>query len=233
MNSRSLILSFCGSGNTVGSLAAKLNLSARELAIIIGTILGDAYVEQHENAARISVLHSLKQKELVSWKHKELERFVRMQPKQVEYFDSRYNKKYTQFRFQTRRYPVFKTLAQIFYRGRTKIVPKNIGNLLTDPISLAVWYMDDGGRRKDCHGMFLNTLSFSETEQKILQKCLMQNFGIKTRIHWITDGFRLYIPQSDALKFCQIIGPHILPSMAYKLPYDPVTTESAGLWRRR
>ena len=217
----------------MGSLAAKLKLSARELAIIIGTILGDAHVEQYDNDARISVLHSLKQKELVNWKHRELKRFVRMQPKIIRSFDSRYAQTYFQFRFQTRRYPAFKALAKIFYQKRTKIIPKSIGKLLIEPISLAVWYMDDGGRRKDCHGMFLNTLSFSETEQKILQKCLLQNFDIKSRIHWVTDGFRLYIPQSDALKFCQIIGPHIIPSMTYKLPYDPLTTESAGLWRRR
>lgn len=93
--------------------------------------------------------------------------------------------------------------------------------------------MDDGGRRKDCHGMFLNTLSYSKTEQIKLQKCLFKNFGINTRIHWITDGFRLYIPKSEARRFCEIISPHVISSMVYKLPYDPVTTESAGLWRKR
>lgn len=217
----------------MGSLAAKLNLSQRELGILIGTILGDAYIEKHQNGARISIMHSLKQENLVRWKYAELSRFVKMQPAKSEYFDARYGKKYFWLRFQTRRYPVFKELADMFYKGRTKIVPKNIDQLLTDPISLAVWYMDDGGRRKDCHGMFLNTLGFSKTEQKLLQKCLLKNFGINTRTHWITDGLRLYIPTDDSKNFCRIISPYIIPSMIYKLPYDPVTTESAGIWRKR
>ena len=47
------------------------------------------------------------------------------------------------------------------------------------------------------------------------------------------DGFRLYIPTADAKKFTSLIAPHIIPSMIYKLPYNPVTTESAGIWRMR
>ena len=217
----------------MGSQWAKLNLTEREFGVLIGTILGNAYVERYQNNARIQILHSLKQKDLVNWKYLELARFVRAKPRQTEFSDPRYEKKYFQWRFQTRRFPEFMKLADIFYKGRKKIVPDNIEDLLKHPISLAVWYMDDGGRRKDCHGMFLNTLSFRLNEQRKLKDCLLHNFGINTRIHWITDGYRLYIPQSDAKKFCQIISPYIIPSLVYKLPYDPVTTESAGIWRRR
>ena len=217
----------------MGSLRQKIDLSERELSVLIGTILGDAYVEQYPKDARIGIMHSLKQKEFVDWKYEELKRFVKMKPMQSEYFDHRYGKKYFWWRFQTRRFPEFKNLADIFYDGRKKIIPRNISQILTSPLALAVWYMDDGGRRKDCHGMFLNTLSYSKQEQIILQKCLLKNFGINTRIHWITDGLRLYIPVEDAKKFSSLIGLYIIPSMIYKLPYNPVTTESAGIWRRR
>jgi len=217
----------------VGSLRQKIDLNDREMSVLIGTILGDAHVEQYPKDARIGIMHSLKQKEFVEWKYQELRRFVKMKPMQSEYFDPRYGKKYFWRRFQTRRFPEFKELADIFYEGKTKIIPRTISQILTHPLSLAVWYMDDGGRRNDCHGMFLNTLSYSKTEQVRLQKCLLENFGINTRIHWITDGFRLYIPTADAKKFSILIGPHIIPSMIYKLPYNPVTTESAGIWRRR
>lgn len=217
----------------MGSLRIKLNLSERELSVLIGTILGDAYVEQYPKDARIGIMHSLKQKEFVEWKYRELGRFVKMKQMQSEYFDPRYGKKYFWWRFQTRRFPEFKELADTFYCEKRKIVPHNIGQILTHPLSLAVWYMDDGGRRKDCHGMFLNTLSYSNIEQKKLQKCLVKNFGIETRVHWISDGYRLYIPTSYAKNFCKLISPYIIPSMIYKLPYNPVTTESAGIWRRR
>ena len=217
----------------MGSLRQKIDFNDREMSVLIGTILGDAHVEQYPKDARIGIMHSLKQKEFVEWKYQELKRFVKMKPMQSEYFDHRYGKKYFWWRFQTRRFPEFKELADIFYDGKTKIIPRSINQILTHPLSLAVWYMDDGGRRNDCHGMFLNTLSYSKTEQVRLQKCLLENFGINSRIHWITDGFRLYIPTADAKKFSILIGPHIIPSMIYKLPYNPVTTESAGIWRRR
>ena len=217
----------------MGSLRQKIDLSEREFSVLIGTILGDAYVEQYPKDARIGIMHSLKQKEFVNWKYEELKRFVKMKPMQSEYFGHRYGKKYFWWRFQTRRFPTFKQLADIFYDGRKKIIPRTISQILTHPLALAVWYMDDGGRRNDCHGMFLNTLSYSKQEQIRLQKCLLKNFGIHTRIHWITDGFRLYIPTGDAKKFSSLIGPYIIPFMIYKLPYNPVTTESAGIWRRR
>lgn len=217
----------------MGSLRQKIDINRRELDVLIGTILGDAYIEQYPNDARISIMHSLKQKEFVLWKYNELKRYVKMSPNQSEYFDPRYGKKYFWYRFQTRRFPEFKKLSDLFYRGRKKIIPLAIDRLLTHPLSLAVWYMDDGGRRKDCHGMFLNSLSYSRNEQAILQKCLLKNFGINSRVHWVTDGYRLYIPTESALKFTQLIAPHMIPSMIYKLPYNPVTTESAGIWRRR
>lgn len=213
----------------MGSLWAKLNLTEREFSVLVGTILGDAYVDDFEKDARISILHSIKQKELVEWKLKELRRFVKQEITESKHIDSRTKKEYVWIRFQTRRFPEFKELRNMFYNGKRKFVPENIQEMLVNPISLAVWYMDDGGRRKDCHGMFLNTLNFSRKEQTILQNCLFKNFGINSRIHWISDGYRLYIPVTDAKKFCRIIGPYIIPSMIYKLPYDPVTTESAGI----
>lgn len=220
------------SDNTVGSLWAKLNLTEREFGVLVGTILGDAYIDGFEKDARISILHSIKQKELVEWKIKELRRFVKQEITKSKHYDSRTNKEYISVRFQTKRFPEFKKLRDIFYKGKRKVVPDNIQELLVNPISLAVWYMDDGGRRKDCHGMFLNTLSFSRKEQAVLQDCLSKNFGINSRIHWISDGYRLYIPMADARKFCRIIGSYIIPSMIYKLPYDPVTTESVGIFYR-
>lgn len=213
----------------MGSLWAKLNLTEREFGVLVGTILGDAYVDGFEKDARISILHSIKQRKLVEWKHQELKRFVKQKITKSKSYDPRTQKRYIYIRFQTRRFPEFKELRDIFYKGKRKIVPENIQELLVNPISLAVWYMDDGGRRKDCHGMFLNTLGFSKREQIVLQDCLTENFGINSRIHWISDGYRLYIPVNDAKKFCRIIGPYIIPSMIYKLPYDPVTTESLGI----
>ena len=62
----------------MGSLTEKLNLNRREFGILVGTILGDAYIDQYPKNARIAIMHSLKQKEYVDWKYQELKRFAKM-----------------------------------------------------------------------------------------------------------------------------------------------------------
>lgn len=209
-------------------------VSARERDIILGTILGDGHLAKLKANARLEVNHGEKQRSYVFWKHKELSRLVGAQPHQVMIRDPRFkNRTFFQWRFKTLVSPVFTELHNLFYRDGKKIVPQNIADILQSPLSLAVWFMDDGGRRNDCYGLFLNTLSFTRTEHESLQVCLRDTFSLDSRLHWIQDGYRLYIPSKDARRFCEIVHPFMLPSMQYKLPYDPVTTSFARLDRAR
>lgn len=207
-------------------------LSKIEASVLVGTMLGDGHLEKNGNGYRLQILHSHKQRDYVWWKHSHLKRFALREPELLEMPDRRYQKINLGVRFRTHNAEVFDKLRRVFYRGRRKIVPPSIENIL-DSLALAVWYMDDGGRRKDCRGMFLNTLSFSDREQSVLQRTLLKLWNIKTRLHWVQDGYRIYIPMAMSLKFTQIISPFIIPSMYYKLPYDPVTTEPVPLERAR
>lgn len=55
-------------GNTVGSLRQH-NISSREKAIIIGTLLGDAHIDSLKAGGRLEIGHSEKQKEYLFWKY--------------------------------------------------------------------------------------------------------------------------------------------------------------------
>lgn len=55
-----------------------------------------------------------------------------------------------------------------FYPERKKIIPHNIQSFLHDPLSLAVWFMDDGYKRSDCNALRLGTDSFTKDEQYLL-----------------------------------------------------------------
>jgi len=208
-------------------------ISSREKEIIIGTIVGDAHIRMLKTDARLEIGHSEKQKPYLFWKYKELQKFTSSKPHRIEVFDPRHNQIYIQWRFRTRINEFFTRLHHLFYRGGKKVVPHKIYSLMKSPLSLAVWFMDDGGRRNDSYGMFINTLSFTEPEQKILMRCLKRNFSLDSRIHWVQDGYRLYIPSKDAKYFCELISPYIIPSMYYKLSYNPVTTSFARLDRAR
>lgn len=210
--------------NTVGSLG--VTITPQQRALIIGTLLGDGgleFVTSGKNV-RLQILHSGKQEEYVKWKYHVLQSLVRTEPKLTSIFDERYDRSYTRMRFHTLCHKEFIKLRKIFYRGRTKIVPKEIDTLLIDPLSLAVWYMDDGKRRPDCRGIYLDTICFSMKEQKLLIRCLHKNFGVGgCRLHWNGEGYHIYIPYPASMQFREIIAPYIIPSMIYKLP--PITPE--------
>ena len=209
------------------------HLSIEEKDILVGTILGDAHVCKLKQESRVEFTHSTRQKEYLFWKYEKLKRWCGAKPHLVRIEDARYQKEYLQWRFSTVSRAVFDDLRKIFYRGKIKIIPRSISEIITSPLSLAVWFMDDGGRRNDSYGLFLNTLSFVKPEHELLRECLRKNFGIESRIHWISDGYRLYIPSSEAKRFCTIVSPHIVDTLRYKLSYNPVTTSFARLDRAR
>lgn len=208
-------------------------VSSREKEIIVGTILGDAHLARLRSGARLEIGHSKRQKDYLRWKYKELSKYVSTRPHCIKSFDSRYEKTYIRWRFNTKVAPFLTELHELFYPRGKKIIPPTISSVLTSPLSLAVWFMDDGGRRNDCYGHFLNTLSFTKQEHELLRECLHKNFSLDCRIHWIQDGYRLYIPTKDARLLCEIIYPFVIPSMRYKLSFNPVTTSFARLDRAR
>ena len=208
-------------------------ISSREEEILIGTILGDAHLARLKTGARLEMMHSEKQKEYLVWKHQELKRFTLSEPRLIHMHDKRNGKVYREWQYGGRVHEAITKLHALFYKNKRKIIPKNINSILKSPLSLAVWFMDDGGRRNDSYGHFLNTLAFTDEEHKLLLKCLRKNFSLECRLHWVQDGYRIYIPRKETERFCSIVHPHVIPSMQYKLSFNPVTTSYARLDRAR
>jgi len=91
------------------------------------------------------------------------------------------------------------------------------------PISLAYWFMDDGGRlcyNKDYvrKGLVLNTQGFTVDEVKVLSDNLNNGYSFKT---WVKENKKKPIIAFSGKEYVQIkdiILPHLLDSMKYKLP---------------
>lgn len=75
--------------------------------------------------------------------------------------------------------------------------------------------MDDGSRTPE--GFYLNTHSYSYTEQLILQKAMLDNFGILCNIHKHELQFKLYIRAESMNTFISVVSPYFVSSMNYKL----------------
>jgi hypothetical protein len=193
-------------------------LAERCRDVIVGTILGDACLERNWKNVRLRIEHSESQRSLVEWKHGQFAMFQPSTPKRVEVFDSRTNKTYVSYRFLTRTTAILNEYFELFYgAGKTKHIPEAIYNLLTSPLSVAVWYMDDGSRRNDCRSGYFNTQGFSQNDVNLLRKCLSRNFNLETSVHYAAGRPRIYLARKHFERFCDMIRPHVIPDLQYKL----------------
>ncbi len=198
--------------NTVGSL------TRLQKSIIIGSILGDAYLRilPGRKNAFLEINHSIKAREYVDWKYSLLKNIVLSPPKERE--SNKWKKAY---RFFTRQHPELTKILNSFYKNKRKIIPKD---LELDPIILAVWFMDDGSKTKK-GDIYLNSQGFSFHDQKRLIY-LLRKIGIKARLNKDKKYYRMRILKESIPFFNKIIKPYIIPSMEYKLSDDPVETYS-------
>ncbi|MGB9707183.1 MAG: LAGLIDADG endonuclease [Microgenomates group bacterium] len=191
--------------NTVGSF------TKRQLEIIVGCILGDGYLRQiaGRSDAFLEVNHSFKAKEYVDWKYQELKDFVKSAPKTRQ---QNKNDLKLAYRFFTQEHPQLTKLFNQFYANGKKIIPKNFS--LT-PLTLAVWYMDDGSKTKK-GDVYLNCQQFDLKSQKRLLHSLRM-LKIRARLNKDKRFYRIRILKESQEKFFSIIKPFIQPSMKYKL----------------
>ena len=206
-------------GNTVGS---QRNFTPKQKEVLIGILLGDGTLELNERFPRLRIDHGLKQKSYVAWKYRVFHNLV---PGKIKYFsqkpDYRTKKRYSHCKFDTISTPLLNEFYRMFYVNRKKRVPRNIVEILIKPVSLAVWFMDDGYKRNDCNALRINTDCFNFEEQKLLQQCLKRNFGVKTKLHRKGKFWNIYVPNSEVKNFCKIIKSYIIPEMRYKISLTP------------
>jgi hypothetical protein len=185
----------------------------------VGTILGDGCLERNGINVRLRIDHSLSQRAFVDWKRRELQELGPSIPRVVKRVDSRTRAEHRNYRFSTRSLPVLNHYYRLFHgdAGGSKRIPVSISDLLTTPLSLAVWYMDDGGRRSDCRSGYLNTNAYDLTDVSLLQNCLKEGFGVSTTVHFAAGKPRIYIPKGQFSDFCALIRPFMIREMSYKL----------------
>lgn len=194
-----------------------VNLTKRQQDILIGTLLGDGCLEVNGKNVRLKIDHSIDQKQLTDWMFDEFKEFTTKTPYLLDQFDGRTNKFYHHYRFSTINTSALKKFYLKFYYLKRKVVPKNIQRLLMSPLSLAVWYMDDGFRRRDCNGLYLCTSAFTSEEQLLLIGVLKMNFSLEAKVHYAAGNARIYIPASSAKRFCLLVKDFIVPDLSYKL----------------
>lgn len=200
----------------MGSREAFL-LSKRCEEIVLGTVLGDGCLERNGSNVRLRIDHAYSQRALVDWKHRQLHELEPLSPRIVERVDRRTGQKHVNYRFTTRTTCALNRIRSLFYGTGEKRISSEICDLLDSSLSVAVWYMDDGGRRSDCRSGYLNTNAYATTDVDLLRSVLRSNFDIETVTHYAAGKPRIYIPASQFPQFCDLVRPHIIREMEYKL----------------
>lgn len=197
----------------IRELQEKLRLSLLQKEVLIGTLLGDGHLASNAYGKnyRLQIVHMDKHKGYVDWKYKIFEDWCLSKPK--------FQKMTNSWRFRTISHPDFTEFQKLFYSNKNKILPEELDKILNSPITLAVWFMDDGALGPGREGLTLNTQSFTKKENRKLMECLKINFGLKTSLHRDKGKWRLYILSASAPKFKLMIDEFVLPEFKYKLSY--------------
>src|SRR6266511_3825597 len=191
------------------------------ICILMGSLLGDAFAEQHGNGTRICFQQEHLNSHYLIWFHSFLNKFGYCSetiPKLTTRIGKGGKLRYIS-RFKTYTFTNFNWIYTAFYNENKKIVPYNIEEYLT-PLALSVWIMDDGGRVSS--GLKIATNFFSLNEVEFLSNILRKKYNLKTSI--IKTGalnqYNLYISKSSMNDLVEIIRPYLHTSMYYKLNGD-------------
>jgi hypothetical protein len=187
-------------GNTVGSL------SEAQRSIITGSLLGDGTMRCRANAL-LEINHSVHQKSYVDWKYSQLSDLVLTPPKSRQGNGNR-----IAYRFLTRSSPLLTPFYWDFYVGGRKRIP----HVELTPLTMAIWFMDDGCKSR--RAVYLNTQQFSLSSQLLLIEMLVEQWDIKATLNKDRIYSRIRVSVDGTLKLLKLIDAFILPELRYKLP---------------
>jgi len=192
----------------------------RQKDIALGSLMGDAYLRP-SNASRaaysLSFTHGEKQKAYLEWKRDEFDNFV--VTKKLYHYERKISRfgNAPVYSFSTITHPYLLELHSLCYPSGRKCVTQEWLDLLS-PLSLAVWYMDDGSLNKRYGTLTLATECFSLDEHAVMIDYFLTRYGIEAKLEpRRNDQFVLRINASQRYRFLDLVAPHVPDCMSYKL----------------
>lgn len=189
-------------------------LSENTKAIILGSVLGDGSLKLHPGYAnaRFSFRHSEKQSDYFWWKANRLkeisgEKFAWHQNK-----DGKDGWGTAKYRFCSQALPALTEMLKLVQPKNKFEIRRKWLNLLT-PLSLAIWWQDDGSIIANGRKGVLCTDGFTKPEVQLLQRYLEIVWHVHTVVgpkNKANSQFRLWFRSTEQLQsFLRIILPYI------------------------
>lgn len=205
---------------SVNSELRNTELTNRQKDIALGTLLGDGYLRPtNGNSANhsyaLSLCHGEKQLDYLNWKYNEFSNFVTT--KKLRINTRQFHGNAPTYSFSTISHPFFNEIHDICYcrNGKKDICKEWLDRL--SPLSIAVWYMDDGSLNKRYHTIVLCTNSFSQEGQQLAINFFKEKYDIDAVLEPRRNQQTVIrINASQSRKFMDLVAPHIPDCMSYK-----------------
>lgn len=188
-----------------------------QFSILIGLILGDAHIELGKNNTnpRIKFTQSIINFPFFWTVFMYLIHYVSSMP--IIAVTKLGAKSYLATVFQTRSYPVFLFLYNLFYVNKVKTISDELFHYI-NPIALAYWIMCDGVSAQ--YGVVLCSESFTLQENIKLINILKIKFDLNCSLHTLNrdkSQYRIYIRANSMKTLHSLVDPYIIPFSSYKL----------------
>lgn len=206
----------------------KTKITKESRNLLIGLLIGDGTIANN-NVFKLS--HSIKQKDYLLWKIKQLNEAGLRNNGYNEYVCTcGYNKGSVVCYTNLNIIPFIKVLRRIFYKEKKIIGNRKLLNRLS-PKEIAIWYMDDGhiNIRKQNGKIYGFYIKISTCEPKEEVQTIIDYFKEVWNIHFYMfhegkkeDSYSLCCGTKEGLKFINLVSPYVsqVPSMMHKIKYD-------------
>lgn len=203
------------------------DFDSKEAEVILGSLLGDSYLKKRNNKGadgyNVYFANCKTQKNYVEFKHSFFDK-NRVNPIRVEKRDKCFikGKEYNVqdlYVFSTKSNNL-KDLYDMLIKDGKKTITTRYLQLLT-PLSLLVWYMDDGSYNEQNRVIRIATMCFTVEENNIIKKYFYDCMKMPCFLEKTNCGFgrSLVLTQNSTKKFLNIIGPYAPNNvMLYKFP---------------
>lgn len=182
-----------------------MKITKKQRDLIIGLAIGDGSI----NCGRLQILQCEKQKKYVEWKYQLLNSYG-IKTTDIK---EKNNNGFKAYYFKTIPYDFIKTIGNTLYSPQKRITRKILNRL--NPITLAIWYMDDGGlSQKRANGIIhANDLMLNTGLQKEENQVIIDYFAEVWDIHFTQvknhNVYRLRCGTKEARKFIEIVKPYV------------------------
>lgn len=208
--------------DTVLALRETSYMTWKQEQILLGTLLGDGalHISKPRSGygdtmrALVSFSHKTEHAAYIDWLRKQLNSYARGITPGVSGFGTPMLQCRT-----VQNYTIYARFRSMIGVDGRKFVPEKIAERIT-PLSLAVWYMDDGSLEhsdKQRDRASFATCGFTERDCAVLVSAL-GGLGIDAKTAFY-DYWYIKVKADGAAVLFELIASYIPPVMQYKLPY--------------